>query len=160
MSQIQEKITSNNVGKLTTFQIRQELISKGKFDLPENQVNHDNMLRRLIAILLEEENEELNRKNKDLEANRLASLEEAKRIREEKKREAIERSKQRQADPKYFSKIKEINEEVAKNEESKNQASNSTKEEDDEVAAELDDDVDNDPFRTIKSKSRNKISVK
>ena len=67
------------------------------------------MLQRLIRELVAEEAEANAKRTIVLEDSFRSTQEEAKRLREERKREAIERSKQRQSDPNYFQKITELN---------------------------------------------------
>ena len=102
-------LSTRNVNKLTTFQLRQELERRGAFDIPEEQVNHKSIMQRLVQVLLEEERRVANEREANREAERIAQLNAAKAAREQKKLEALERSKLRQQNPKYFEAISESN---------------------------------------------------
>ena len=56
VSNICEGLTIRNVGKLTTFELRQELVKRNCLDIPEENINHRTMLQRLVQVLLDEEN--------------------------------------------------------------------------------------------------------
>jgi hypothetical protein len=103
------KLTTRNVGSLTTFQLRQELTSRNALDIPEELICHKSMLQRLIQVLLDEENAALAERERVLEEERKAALESTKALRERRKAEALERSKARQADPSYFQNIAQLN---------------------------------------------------
>ena len=102
-------LSSRNVSRLTTYDLRQELVRRGKLDIPEDEINHKSMLQRLIQILLEDEQKAVDEKEALLEAERMAQFNATKAERERKKLEAIERSKQRQQNPAYFEALIETN---------------------------------------------------
>ena len=106
---VKELLTTRNVGRLSTFELRQELVARNSLDIPEEQINHKTMLQRLIKLLLEDEKILVEEKSAKLEAERNESLNKSKLEREKKKLEAIERSKLRQKNPEYFSSILEKN---------------------------------------------------
>ncbi len=89
---------------------RQELVKRKALDIPENQINHRNMLQRLIQEIVKHEAELSNIKTNQIMEEKQKQIGEAKRIRELKKLEALERSRQRQADAEYFKKKAERNE--------------------------------------------------
>lgn len=159
-------ITSRNVGNLTTYELRQELIRRDKLDIPEKQINHRSMLQRLMVELVAEESVkvEINTTIAIDEANK--KREEAKALREHKKLEALERSKQRQSNPEYFDKIKELNTKPDKIiETTANDAVEASVTDGTEakmLAEEEDDDdkVQQDPFRSYVSKQRSKVYVR
>ena len=126
MESTQRPINTSTVGHLTTYELRQELLRRNALDIEESRINHRTMLERLIIELVKEEK----RKRKSLRSARnfsanfseteaefveaqatklIADKAEAKRIRELKKLEALERSKARQANSEYFAKIVEDN---------------------------------------------------
>jgi hypothetical protein len=109
-------ITTQNAAQCTAFELRQELVRRNAFDLPEEDVNYRTMLKRLMVELVADENQAVAQKTVELEQKASDAREEAKRVREEKKREALERSKQRQADPEYFKRLAELNTKPAKEE--------------------------------------------
>lgn len=102
-------ITSRTVGALSTYELRQELVRRDALDLPESNINHKTMLQRLMVELVKEEKEKEATIIQEQTSQILAAKEEAKRLREDKKREAMQRSLERQANPDYFSKIAERN---------------------------------------------------
>lgn len=89
---------------------RQELTRRGAFDFKEGDtINYRTMLQRLMVELVKDE-EKLAAERAQANIEKLETeIERSKRIREEKKREALERSKQRQSDPNYFAKRAEAN---------------------------------------------------
>jgi hypothetical protein len=131
--------------------------------LDENNVNFKIMLQRLMVELVAEENAQAEIKTKAVVDDAAAAREAAKQERELKKQEALERSRLRQADPDYFKKRVELNEDAAKKKADELAAALAQ-----EIAAsqqneeeEVEDDADNnDPFRSITKKSKNKIFVK
>jgi hypothetical protein len=104
-----EDLTIRNVGKLTTFELRQELVKRNCLDIPEENINHRTMLQRLVQVLLDEENKISNEKSSSIESEKMAASNAAKLVREQKKLEAIERSKLRQNNPTYFKELAEKN---------------------------------------------------
>ncbi len=155
----ERQLTTQNVSSLTTYELRQELVRRNKLDIPEGQINHRSMLQRLIVELVAEEDIKVAEITSKAVETSKSQMEAAKALREQKKLEAIERSKQRQAEnPAYFQHRKELNE-LKKTEKIEEIVSSDSKEN------ELDDDSgdndaeDDDPFRTT-SKHRSKIFVK
>eukprot|EP01036_Dinobryon_divergens_P036071 gene36071-46887_t len=74
------------------------------------------MLERLIKELVKDREREIEIKDLALEQERTVARDLAKQQREAKKREAIEKSRARQADPEYFKKITAANIEPVKEE--------------------------------------------
>jgi predicted ATP-dependent protease len=155
-----EKITSRNASKLTTYELRQELNRRDAFDLEESTVNYKTMLARLMKDLVEEEdNEQLVAVNQKAEENK-QSVDKAKEIREQRKQEALERSRQRQSDKAYFESKQLANSEVRE----KKAVSSAAEGDVIEVVNETEPEAApttavNDPFRLIPS-SRSKVFVK
>ncbi|CAE7821321.1 unnamed protein product, partial [Symbiodinium microadriaticum] len=88
----------------------QELNRRNAFDFTdEDTVNYRTMLKRLMVELVKDEEIAAAEKVKVIEEKMETDMEKSKRIREEKKREALERSRQRQADPNYFKQRAEAN---------------------------------------------------
>lgn len=123
--------------------------------MPEERINHRNMLERLIREIVHEESvREQERVNATMTEAALKA-QEAKRIRDQRKLEAMERSRLRQLDPNYFQtkasanvEAKTVNPEIAPSSDD---------------AAEIVEDVscqeEVDPFRLQKT-SRNKLFVR
>lgn len=155
------EVTTSNVDKLTTYQLRQELIKRNCLDIPENRINHRSMLERLIHELYRVEQDKINQHTSMKIQEEHEKLQEAKRIREMKKLEAIERSRQRQASAEYFKVKTELNK-IGK--ENMNQVkSNEVIEESDSndvISDSLEHDDNDDPFRSYNTKQRSKIYVK
>lgn len=144
------------------YQHRQELVKRGAFDLDEDKVNFKSLLQRLMVELVAEESRNTEQRTKAVVDDAAAKMELAKQERERKKLEALERSKQRQADPEYFKRRTEQNEQAAAaREKAKEEAAaletvtaeDSTNEPEGEDAAD-------DPFRSYKNKGRSKVFVK
>ena len=144
---------------------RQELVRRGAFDIPEDQVNFKSLLQRLMTELVAEEAKSAELRSQVVADETASKLEQAKLEREKKKQEALERSRQRQADPDYFKRRAQQNEEAStqankvddKSVECVAEVGGEGLEEKDDVFS---DDEGNDPFRTYKSKSRSKVFVK
>ena len=148
-----EPLSTRNVSKLTTYQLRQELTRRDKLDIPEDNINHRSMLQRLIQVLMEDEQKALEEKATEAEAQRLAESTAAKASREAKKLEAIERSKQRQQNASYFEMLKQSNAPPAK--------PDLTAVEELSSASATDEDRPNDdPFSEVSGKTRSKIHVR
>jgi len=136
---------------MSTYDLRQELVRRNCLDFPHAEINHNSMLRRLIqALVIEEANA--------IEAHTAAAVDKAqeerdaaKALREQRKAEALAKSKERQADPNYFRTRQEQN----KAKEVTVETSDAAKEEEPTEDEEANND---DPFRTYKSKGRAKIS--
>ena len=108
-------ITTENISKLTTYELRQELLRRGQFDFKdENLVNYKSLLKRLMVEVVKDEQNALAAK----EEARLSSIQaeklEAKRLREARKAEAIARSQARQAEKgaDYFANKARLNDEA------------------------------------------------
>lgn len=102
-------LTVQNVSKLSTYELRQQLVLRSALDIPEEKINHKTMLLRLIQILLEDEQRAADEKTAVLEAEMLKKNAALKELRDAKKMEAIERSKQRQQKSEYFESKSELN---------------------------------------------------
>ena len=101
-------LTSHNCGTLTTFQIRQELVARGALDIPDKEINHRSMLRRLVAELVKQEQVAFEQATDTEGVKRDAEMAARKAERDAKKEEAVARSKARQADKEYFKKKQEV----------------------------------------------------
>ena len=95
-------ITSENVSKLTTFELRQELVRRNCLDLDEEAINHNSMMKRLVQELVKDEARITEERTTSAVDIAKRARDEAKALREVKKQEAIERSKARQAQKDYF----------------------------------------------------------
>jgi CRISPR/Cas system CMR subunit Cmr6 (Cas7 group RAMP superfamily) len=115
-------------------------------------VNFRTMLRRLMVELVKDQEEIAIVKEQESKVKMETALEQSKRIREEKKLAALERSKQRQSDPNYFQKITENNIKPVK--EDSSPAGKEEDEEEEEVQKEVD------PFQTFVPKGRSKIFIR
>ena len=159
--QAKDGLCSANVASLTTYELRQELELRGKMDLAEGTINHKSLLQRLVQELVGLEAQAAQTKG-DSDAARLHEQRDAdKALREQRKAEALERSRQRQADPSYFAKRAELNKDGkelldAKKAPPDAPAATAEQEEEEEEAAEA---GPSDPFRTTKTKGP-KIFVK
>jgi len=107
-----EVITIDNVGGLSTYDLRQELNRRGAMDIEEEKINHKSLLKRLIVELVKDKDKEVHEKEERRMAAVAAERAEALKIREAKKQEAIERSKARQAakGADYFAEKAKVNE--------------------------------------------------
>lgn len=109
-----EEITLENVHNFSTYELRQELKQRGKFCGADAKVNHEILLKTMIALLVDE------RDAKQSAAGSLNALvkSEAAAIlskeRAERKKAAIARSKQRLSSAKYLEEKKKSNEEFRK----------------------------------------------
>jgi hypothetical protein len=144
-------LTSSNVHRMSTYELRQELVRRNCLDIPEAEINHNTMLQRLIQVLVIEEANATEAHTVAVVDKAQEERDAAKAVREQRKAEALERSKARQADPNYFR--------------NRQEASNKAKETPqvsaavvEEETADEDEDVDYDPFRAYKSKGRAKIA--
>lgn len=156
MSDKVENITVQNVGSLNTYQIRQELNRRDAMDIPETEINHKSLLRRLIVELMKDENEKSENRASEVSAQRNLEREEALKLRELRKKEAMERSAKRQADKSYFADKVEKNvkpEPISGIGGGDSNAATADVSEEEEVG----EDVD--PFRLPSSSRRNKISL-
>ena len=82
---------------------------RGAFDLKEDQVCYNSLLKRLMTELIADEALEASKRTLNITDDAQTARNAAKQLREIKKLEAIERSVQRQADPQYFERILEQN---------------------------------------------------
>ena len=150
-------VTSSNVSTLTTYELRQELELRGALDLPEGGINHRAMMQRLVQELVKVESK-LEQEKVNSDAARLHEEREAeKRLREQRKAEALERSRQRQADPNYFKSRADLNKEGKEVLEAKKSEPVTPLDQEEEEEAEA-QGVD-DPFRATK-KGRAKVHVR
>jgi hypothetical protein len=160
-----EVITLDNVGSLSTYDIRQELNRREAMDIPDEKVNHKSLLKRLIVELVKDKEREVNEKEEQRAATLAAERAEAQKIREAKKLEAIERSKARQAakGAEYFAEKAKLNETLKQEKEHKlleareNPIDDSPVEVIGEDEAEEINNEGDDPFR---SKRKFKVAVK
>lgn len=110
---MEEKITTRNASKLTTYQLRQELNRRGAFDLEESTVNYKTMLGRLMQELVKDEQKEQEQAVTAKSEEHKQVVDREKEIREQRKQEALERSRQRQANKTYFESKQQANVEAA-----------------------------------------------
>ena len=167
MSQItttteQKIITTRNASECNAYELRQELNRRNAFDFKENDtINYRTMLQRLMIELIKDE-ENLAAEKARLSQERIETeIEKSKRIREEKKREALERSKQRQTNPNYFTQRVEAN--STSKADPINSNSNSTVVVEDLSSNENESEVEvinQNPFESFPKKTRSKIYVK
>ena len=146
---------SSSVHKMSTYDLRQELERRKCMDIPDGQINHNSLLKRLIAELVKDEAKIVDEHTSEVVDKAQAARDEAKALREQRKREALERSQARQADPNYFKQRQENNEESEKRKTEQATAANAStnvEEEEEEEEANLD------PFRSYKTKSRAKVA--
>ena len=176
------EITTKNVGKLSTYEIRQELVRRSALDIEESKINHRTMLQRLMVELVKEEKQKgasstafstleisfhfiIDSKVIGEQSNKLlAGKEEAKKLRELKKQEALQRSLERQKNPEYFAQISEKNKRVEKPLLEKDVEGEEDHRLDENVSiaqqnGDEDEDNNDDPFRS-KDKRKFKIFVK
>jgi len=143
-------ITTKNVHQISTYDLRQELVRRNCLDIPDAQINHNSMLQRLIQALIIEEANATEVHTAAVVDKAQEERDAAKALREQRKAEALARSKERQADPDYFrtrqeqNKVKEVAVEPSAAAEEEEPAEDGTN--------------SDDPFRTYKSKSRAKIA--
>lgn len=122
---------------------------RGAFDFKDgDEVNFRTMLQRLMVELVREEDEASQQRGQQKQAAVLSAVEEAKRLRELKKQEALERSRQRQANPAYFQQRADLNVPPPK-------ALVAA----DEVEEDSEEHTSDDPFRSYKSSARPKVFV-
>ena len=115
--------------------------------------------------LVADENKVAEQTTAEIECKAAAAREEAKSIREEKKREALERSKQRQQDPEYFKRISELNKKPEKEEAVVTESTSVATAEEDETNVDADENASKqstyDPFRPQHTNNqKNKIFVR
>eukprot|EP01038_Epipyxis_sp_PR26KG_P007530 gene7530-10258_t len=151
-------ITTANVGSLSTYEIRQELVRRNALDIPENMINHKSLLQRLVKDLVEEEQKIAEVKVEQALCQNAIIRDEAKTEREKRKQEALARSQMRQKDPNYFTQKQEANVKKAESIENKEEPSSLDSTNDDNENEE-DQNLSFDPFRSYKS-GRSKISIK
>jgi hypothetical protein len=148
-------ITVHNASTLSAYDIRQELNRRNAFDFKdEDTVNFRTMLKRLMVELVKDQENIAIVKEQESKVKMESALEKSKRIREEKKQAALERSKQRQADPNYFKQISENNIKPQK-EESPNVTSQEDEEDEEDAVVEVED-----PFQTFVPKGRSKLFIR
>mmetsp|Transcript_26916 Transcript_26916/g.45434 ORF Transcript_26916/g.45434 Transcript_26916/m.45434 type:complete len:190 (-) Transcript_26916:1523-2092(-) len=148
-------ITVHNASTLTAYDIRQELNRRDAFDFKDDDtVNFRTMLKRLMVELVKDEEEKAIVKEKESKEKMETALEKSKRIREEKKQAALERSRQRQADPEYFKKISDNNVKPVK------EVSAPVTGDDEQDQDEPESSGEVDPFQTFVPKGRSKIFIR
>ena len=165
-----EPMSTRNVSKLTTFEIRQELNRRGKMDLPEEVITHKTLLQRLIAELVSDEASVAQQAISVADKKNQDEREAARLLREQKKAEALARSEARRAaNPDYFAEKHQLNvkpvrqEGVAGGEGAEGQGQGEgggEGDDEDETEIKNDNDEEDNPFRTYKSKARPKIYVR
>ena len=146
-------LSSRNVGRLTTFDLRQELVRRDKLDIPEDEICHKTLLQRLMRDLLEEEQQIVDDRAAVVAAEQMCKLNAAKAERERKKQEALERSKQRTQNSNYFATITDMNKLPAVKDLTTLEELSSTDK------SQTEDMPDSDPFRALKV-SRSRIHIK
>lgn len=152
------EITVHNASTLSAYDIRQELNRRNCFDFKdEDTVNFRTMLKRLMVELVKDEGERAVTKEQESKVKMETAMEASKRIREEKKQIALERSRQRQADPEYFKKIVDNNVKPVKEEQSAEESEGLEREEEQE---EEEEQAEVDPFRSFVPKGRAKIFIR
>lgn len=132
---------------------------RGAFDLKEDQVCHNNLLKRLMSELIADEALETTKRTLSVTDDAQIARDTAKQLREMKKQEAIERSARRQADPLYFERI------VVQNKKPEPIIDTATESDVDCTEDPLSDEVSNekfDPFRPnyANKEKKNKIFVR
>lgn len=154
-----EKLGTRNVSKLSTYALRQELVRREKLDIPEEEINHNNMLKRLIEELVKDEAKVTEERTEGAVDAAQQERDAAKALREKKKQEAIDRSKARQAQKGYFSEKSGANESGQKELDEKSKAAAvSDGAEEGEGEKDL-EEPENDPFRSYKPSGRSKIHI-
>jgi hypothetical protein len=152
-----EGLSTRNVSKLTTFALRQELVHRDCLDIPEEKINHNSMLQRLIEDLVKQEAKVAEDRTSVAVDTAQQERDAAKALREQRKQEAIERSKARQAQKEYFETKKEANDTVA--EKIADKAGEKDGEEEGEEGETLEEPETVDPFRTYKPSGRSRVHV-
>ena len=157
-----KEITTKTVHTLTTYVLRQELNRRESMDINENEINHNSLLKRLIVELVKDELQATIKHTVVVVDEAQASRDAAKAVREQRKLEALERSRARQANPAYFTQRQDSNAEaVAKNASSADAAQQEAENGEGEGGDEKDEEEeeeDLDPFRPYKSKGRAKVA--
>ena len=128
-------------------------------DIPEEEINHNSMLKRLIAELVKEDAAKTNNHTQAVVDKAAAERQAAKLLREQRKAEAVERSKARQAaNSNYFKAKQDINSEAESNKAITfpTDDASRTDEHDGETVEETVEETD--PFRSYKSNRRAKIA--
>lgn len=138
------------------------MLRRNAFDLDEETVNYNSLLKRLISELIIDEGAEDSKRMTSCTDDAHAAREEAKKAREEKKKEAIERSRLRQANPQYFEQIVAQN---VKNVDSANNIDEVVDPDKDDTKPNTDEIIDErtvNPFRPsyAKDDKRNKVFVR
>ena len=104
-------MTIDEASKLTTFQLRQELVNRyGGQDIPPACFNYKELLARLVKEIVKEEKEAAQKVADALTKKALEEREQQKLIREQRKAEALARSKARTQNKDYFQSKREANE--------------------------------------------------
>ncbi|GMH58210.1 hypothetical protein TL16_g02558 [Triparma laevis f. inornata] len=119
---VKNTVTISNVHNLSLFELRQSLKTRGEFlDDYNGPISYEILLNRMVGLLGEDKAKEDKLKIDELEKKKLGVeksdgsvetlQEKLAREKKERKADAIERSKKRQADKKYFEEMKKRNEE-------------------------------------------------
>ena len=108
-----------------------------------------------MVELVKDEEKAAQQRGEEKREQTLSAVDEAKRLREQKKLEALERSRQRQANPEYFKQKAELNQ-APKPKLVAVEAAEDVEEEEEGPEEPQDDD----PFRSYKPKGRSKVFVK
>lgn len=134
---------------------------RGAFDLEEDAVCFNSLLKRLMTELMADEALGDSKRSVVCTDDAQTARDAAKLAREEKKREAIERSRQRQSDPLYFEKISDQNKkpEISDDPEADNKLGSEDPAQDEEEEGE-EKGGSFDPFRPSYTKGKNKIFVR
>jgi hypothetical protein len=134
---------------MSTYDLRQELVRRNCLDIPDDDINHNSMLQRLIVELVKDESNEVQQHTTVLLEKAQVDRDAAKELREQKKAEALARSKARQADAQYFAAKQVAN---VRPDKASTVVAEAEEQEGDDVP------VSDDPFRVNKGKTRSKIS--
>lgn len=106
-----KSISFENVHRCTTYELRQALKKRGEFlDDYSGTINYEILLQRMVQVLQDEQRRRDEHRvqllSEDTEGLSLA--ERLTKSKEERKAAAVERSRQRQKDPTYFAKKKQL----------------------------------------------------
>ena len=138
---------------------------RGAFDLDEDQVCHNSLLKRLMTELCADESLQQSTRSITCTDDAQCVRDALKQERDMRKNEAIERSLRRQADPRYFERILEQNKKPEQSAISplgdNGNIGDTELDADDEAISDKQIALDSDPFRPSYSKrGKNKISVR
>lgn len=145
-------MTVEMASKLNTYELRKELEKRGIMDIPEGEICHRSMLARLVKDIVAQETAHTQKRTEQLVVKQRSDAEQAKLLREQRKAEALERSRQRQMNGNYFKEKVEKNTIVINDSRSKPEYTNLEVLEEEEMNEKEIDIMD--PFRQAKQKSR------